>query len=211
MRKNTPVLLLVALLCVCLASCSRQGPPPVAGEGREHGTTKGTATDNPLTSAAEIQDTAPDNPFVAPPDAENANWAILTKAGIADVSVYDYDDNSFQGIWQPSQSDVRLAIQQARLHLQKLAAKENPAQQSAKEVLSKWDKYLCQAVGHTKDGRKLILLNFFPRAAVFGPDGKQMDWRHRYVEVSDGGNDFWRINYDRDTNECLNLESNGDA
>jgi hypothetical protein len=178
--------LLFALTCAAFVSCSRQETvSPSGNKSRDRSTDKA----------------ASDNPFIPSPMAENANWAILTKAELADDVNADLIP-PFQGVWQPSQSDVRLAIHAARRYLEK---------EQAKEILAKWDKYVCQAVGHTRNGKRLIHLNFFPRDEFLGTGEDPMTWRHHYVVVDDGGNDFWQIDYDCDANVCLDFEANGYA
>jgi hypothetical protein len=126
----------------------------------------------------------------------------------------------FQGVWQPSQSEVRAAIQRAREHMVAERAEAERTRKDGRgngergyseEILAKWDKYVCQAVGHRKGGRKLIHLNFLPRDEFSNPGQDPTTWRHHYVVVFDGGTDFWQCDYDCDTHECLNFEANGVA
>jgi hypothetical protein len=196
--------LLSALACGVFASCSQKDTAgPSVADDQNRGT----------------DEAASDNPFTSSPTAENANWATLTKADLTNDVNADLIP-PFKGVWQPSQSDVRLAIQGARRFLEREQAKEVPADQgarhrfekdAAKEILTKWDKYVCQAVGHTRDSKRLIHLNFFPRKALSEEKEDPTAWRRHFFIVYDGGSDYWQIDYDCNASECLYFEPNGDA
>ena len=157
--KSIPVLLSV-LAAAIFASCSREDKvAPRALDDQNRST----------------RQAAPQKPPVVPSVQENQNWAILAKTDF------------FQGIWQPSESVVSHAIHDARQYLEKLKKTTSSDDERKKigEILAGWDKYLCQVVGHTKNGKKLIHLNFFPKRTIAEDLGK--DWRRRYIMVDDGG------------------------
>jgi len=195
MTRTIPILLLT-LTCATFVSCSRQ----------DHVTPSDDGSQNRGASEA-----TPQKPRVGTPAPENQNWTVLTKADL----LGDYDGDYFQGIWQPSDSDVRQAIQEARPYLENLkkATSGDYERQRIEEVLAGWDQYECQVIGHTKDGRKLIFLSFFPKTDVEEATGQESAsrWRHHYHWVYDGGTDYWQIEYDCKTKTILHFATNGDA
>ncbi len=155
-------------------------------------------------------ETTPQNPFVATPQG-NHTWTILTKTDLLDEESNPYD---LQGIWEPSESEVVCAIHDVRPYLEKLKKAADIRKVSAEtsqgrigEILTNWDTYLCQAVGHVKDGKKLIHLNFFRLEEDESPTG----WRKHYYDACDGGAWFWRIEYDCNAKTFSDFETNGDA
>jgi hypothetical protein len=148
----------------------------------------------------------PQKPPAAPIAKENPVWVILTKTDLSDKRT-----NEFQGIWQPSESDIPHILQEARAHLEKLKKTSSEYERGRiATILSGWDKSACQVVGHVKDGKKLVHLNFFPKD--FPKDDEDCSgWQHRYIVVFDGGADFWQIDYDNEAKVFLDFWSNGDA
>jgi hypothetical protein len=138
---------------------------------------------------------ARDNPS-QPKAPADRNWVILAEAPL---------DAGLE-VWRPTESDVPRIIQDIRPYLEK--ERKTTDSDSMKEeigkILAQWDQYACQVVGITRDGKKLVHFNFFPKDE-FG------DWRRHYIEVNDGGADFWRIEYDCKTTSFLNFVSNGYA
>ena len=190
--RSIPILFALLAGTVCV-SCSRDDAAQKAGPGQTRTTSRATSQ----------------KPVARNTD-ENQNWVILTEA---DLFGDEYAEN-LEGIWQPSESEVVRAIRDVRPYLRGLqktvanGAKPSPESIEGRigEILANWDKYLCQAVGHTKDGKKLIHLNFF-RPEEYDP----LPWRNHYYFVFDGGASFWRIEYDCGTNTFLDFETNGDA
>jgi hypothetical protein len=194
--KRIPILF--ALLAgTMFASCSRENSvAPAANDDQNRGTSQAT----------------PQKPSGADP-TEERKWAILTKADFPDEDSNPYD---FKGIWEPSQSEVVAAIQAIRPYLAKQKKAPSPAtgqvpadggRKKIDDIVGNWDKYVCQAVGHTKSGKKLIHLNFFPKEDV----GDSTNWLHRYVYGDDGGTWYWRIEYDCEAKTFSEFETNGDA
>jgi hypothetical protein len=137
-------------------------------------------------------------------------WAILSKA---DLSIGPWRERS-KGVWQPSKSQVTQVIQGVRPYLKKLKATTSLdwQRQQIDDVLVGWDKYVCQVVAYSEKGKKRIHLNFISEGAVdetLDPEGR--DWRHSYLQVDDGGANFWRIEYDFDAGVYLGFECNGEA
>ncbi len=189
--KSIPILLF-ALAGAIFASCSRE--EPAAPRGKED--------QNRNTSEATLQ-----KPPVATSARENQNWTILSETDVRNSA--SVRDSTFQGIWQPSESDVLRAINEARLYLEKRkkTASSDYERKRIGDALARWDKYLCQAIGHTKEGKKLIHLNFFIN--VFPRE--TFDWRHgyiRYLRAIGDGAMFWRIEYDYKAMEFLDFHAN---
>jgi len=151
------------------------------------------------------------NPLVSGTQ-ENQNWVILAKTDFS-------QECGFEGIWEPPKSEVPHIIQETRLYLKKLekTISEDSEREKIREILAKWDDYKCQVVGHNKDGKRLVHLNFIiPQKLPDIPQNNlsekfNSDWRHYYIVVCDGGASYWRIDYDFKEMQFLNLEINHDA
>jgi hypothetical protein len=189
--KNIPILLF-ALAGAIFASCSHEGTvAPRAHEKRNTGTSQAI----------------PRKPSVATPAEENRNWAILNEPDMRGIPF----PLQLQGIWQPSESDVARVIQEARRHLEKLkkTAPTDYERRRTADILARWDEYLCQVIGHTEQGKRLVLLNFLSKEEVSQMRGS--DWRHRYILIIDGGSAFWQIEYDFGTKEFSRFHVNMEA
>jgi hypothetical protein len=135
--------------------------------------------------------------------SEHQDWAVLTDS---DLSKRECEIFCFQKRWNPSESDVPYVLQQARLYVEtrnKTSSSSDDREKIA-GILARWDKYACQVIGYTKDGKKLIRLNFFV------PEKEFRNWRHRYVVVADGGANFWQVDYDIEAHAFLNFGYHGD-
>jgi hypothetical protein len=137
-----------------------------------------------------------------PEENQNQGTSQATLQNLVILSKTELRDSAFQGIWQPTESDVRRIIQEAHLCVEKLkkTASSNHERKQIGEVLATWDKYYCQAIGHTKDGKKLIHLNFFLH--VFPDEMIGTDWRHYYINQFGGS---WRIEYDGEAKKFLDF------
>ncbi len=210
--KIAPILLFSLAIAV-FASCARE--EPVASPAQENQVSSSDDRTTQNTSAEPVDSSI----------QKKLNWVILTKTDLSNEG-----STGFQGIWQPSEADMHRVIQEARLYLEKLkkTTSSDDERENIGKILAGWDKYLCQAVGHTRNGKKLIHLNFFPNERASEEWKKQMkeivskvrnkqlpndvlDWRHCYVVVCDGGAYYWRIEYDPQAKVFLNFETNGEA
>jgi hypothetical protein len=63
-----------------------------------------------------------------------------------------------------------------------------------------------QYLGVTRQGKKVIYLNSFPRAVA---ESAHLDWRTKALVICDGGAAFWGVEFDPDDNTFHNLEFNG--
>jgi hypothetical protein len=144
--------------------------------------------------------------FVANPvpgETPEPRWAILAKV----------DNSEFKGVWQPTEAQVRQSLKGVHSHLGKLKTTTSWKWEQEKigEILVGWDKYVCQAVGYTVNGKKRIHLNYFPEYETDGIHADNTDWRRDYMTVFDGGADFWRVDYDCETGDYEDFSCNGDA
>jgi hypothetical protein len=189
--RSTPILF--ALLAgTVFVSCSREEPvAPRVRKDQDRNTSQTTSKRSSL----------------AAPDQDGRRWAILSEADLAKAD----GGNHFRGVWQPSESEVPRIIQEARLYLGALkkTASSDDERKRIGEALAGWDHYLCQAVGHTKEGKRLIHLNFFldvfPREVL---SEAEIGWHHHYSEMFGDGAACWRTEYDYEANEFLDFYVN---
>jgi hypothetical protein len=77
-------------------------------------------------------------------------------------------------------------------------------------VRSYYDKQKRQYIGVTIRGKRLLLVSF-----IYGPgiyhDQTMDQWKHLWIEVLDGGDNFWRVLYDPATGKFSGWECNGYA
>ncbi len=85
------------------------------------------------------------------------------------------------------------------------AAIHNFTEVSQPEIFTRLHKYGRQYFGIIVKGRKRIYCNFFMNPKEFPSRFS------RFVLVLDGGNDYFRIEYDVDSKTCLNFLPNGSA
>ena len=161
-------------------------------------------------------------------ERDTVTWAIISAPPKEDI--YTQGSAIFQGMWSPEKSDVPAVINAAFAYLKTYTdAAENPNAgdparpslkdyriQTVAEILAFQPKYACQIVGYTtKDGKKMIHLNFFPRLEYgfteFLPGTTELAWHTRYVEVMDGGSRFWQIDYDPASRTFSDFKANGPA
>lgn len=97
--------------------------------------------------------------------------------------------------WTPAESDIAQAMPQIKAFL----AKQAPS------IASSLQEYRCQYFGVVVDGKKRIYCNFFRRGSW------DEYWRIEPVFVLDGGDDFFQLEYDVKSKQCLNFTVNGEA
>jgi len=210
--RRTISILLAALICTVLASCSHEEAGPSAksqdGSRSEAVVQKqlGDAPAQPSATAVSEQKTAS-----ASPAQQNENWTILNRSDLSN----QFEKDFLEGVWEPSESDVSRAIQGVRPCLEKLEKTTLPKRdrERIEDILAESDGYYaCQAYGQTKDGKKLIHLSFFPKSFIrSSKEIEGSDWRHDLQTAVDGGTAFWRIDYDRQTNAYSGFDTNLDA
>jgi hypothetical protein len=103
-------------------------------------------------------------------------------------------------------------VEEAEARLPKFLRQQGHAQH-AKEL----SKYLRQYVGFTLAGRRLIFLNAFSASdedfvscpAEQRPGCRGPDWRTEGIAVMDGGERVWKVEYDPQSGQFLDLRFNG--
>ena len=113
------------------------------------------------------------------------------------------------GIWTPTPEEVHKALLSIQSILERPGTTDDYSMTDIKMILKHTKEYRVQFLGAIRDGKKVIWCNFFP-APRGGRDDFQ-DWKQEKVKVEDGGFWFWHIDYDLNTNKCLEFHSNGVA
>lgn len=115
--------------------------------------------------------------------------------------------------WTPTPHDVENAEKSISLTLVRM--KNDPActeylRSEIQKIIVELPTYRRQYFGLVIDGKKKVFCNFFPGSSQERSDSFP-NWKIDYVEVCDGGCDFWSIFYDLETGSCEHLEVNGYA
>ena len=113
------------------------------------------------------------------------------------------------GEWMPTPAQAQRAFARIQTFLQK----PDPSDQRSKAIdaiVSKQTGYRVQFFGARRNGKDIIVCNFFPTRTATGTDSFSY-WREQQVVVDDGGFHFWRIEYDPATDACRDFQVNGDA
>ncbi|MFH1061497.1 MAG: hypothetical protein V1747_01255 [Candidatus Omnitrophota bacterium] len=76
---------------------------------------------------------------------------------------------------------------------------------SAEEILNEITEYRVQFKGILKQGRTIIYCNFFHIS------DRDLDWQEVFVTGLDGGYLYWQIEYDLESEQCINFSVNGGA
>ena len=136
------------------------------------------------------------------------------------------DDARVVSHWMPSQEQVAALERELRAALEGLrgspAGIADPSSSHSLDrfaylsgelggILERLDQYRRQYAGITlRDGRRRILVNCFPAAT--SPETDQFaDWKGRWVSVLDGGNSYWRIQYEVGSGRFFEFDVNGYA
>ena len=124
---------------------------------------------------------------------ELINGAVLPTSGNHYVP-YSIDGRPTGG-WRPSRATIEKAEPVILEYIK----------DSDQEIFEHLDQYRCQYFGIIVDGRKRIYCNFF-----WYTENKK-DWRTRPIVVMDGGNWYFQLEYDVETDRCLNFAVNGES
>ena len=130
---------------------------------------------------------------------------IITENGFSEFR-YLFDSAS-TSYWEPSIDDISNVEKCIREFLD--SAQLNPKldtyqKQSAVFILDNLEKYRRQYVGFVVDGEKRIWCNLF-----YDADDSFYDWQHIPVDLDDGGNRYWQIEYSLPRDECLHFVVHG--
>jgi hypothetical protein len=104
------------------------------------------------------------------------------------------NDGKPEEVWQPSEA----AVKKAEPEILEFIKKNNPG------IFKNIAKYRCQYIGITVKGKKRIYCNFFRY-------DDQAGWKKSMIIVDDGGDNYFQLEYDLDTEKCLNWKVNGEA
>jgi len=97
--------------------------------------------------------------------------------------------------WTPSKSDVAGAFPKIQVFLES----------EAPSIAARLAQYRCQYFGIIVEGKKRIYCNFFRR------DGGIANWKSEPLFVLDGGEWYFQLEYDLESEKCLDLRINGVA
>ena len=129
-------------------------------------------------------------------------WAVFPERSAEQLGLGTWaaPEADLDGYWSPSEEDI--------LNLEgKLDSflRENADQfKRQPPVWEQLDQYKRQYVGVVVNGKQIIHGNFFCNDAG-------MDWKKDWVFVMDGGDCFFQLQYDVESETFLNLSVNGEA
>lgn len=130
--------------------------------------------------------------------------------------------DSIQGYWQPTRADIdrieaslRPTLERGLKHPE--AVVDPPADEDARsniplqisEVLGSYARYRRQYVGIVVGTARRVLVSSFLEPTPATPEFP--DWTTRWVDVDDGGTEFWRIEYDVASGRFSGFEVNASA
>lgn len=101
--------------------------------------------------------------------------------------------SSVDGYWFPSRSEVL----EAEKRLPDFFAKAKKRPKGGLETFNR------QYMGIVVQGRKILYISFFSKTSI------DMDWKREPAKVFDGGDIFWRIEYDPESGTFSNYQANG--
>lgn len=175
--------------------------------------TTGTTPENTPIETPEQTESSPTAAPQTPQSSENTfvetaeyTGVIISKDGAAEFSyLFDEATNTF---WEASADDVSKAEACIRQYL--LSLEDNPELDTYQKeniafILENLKEYRRQYVGIEVDGEKRIWCN------AFLGDFSFLNWERVPVDVDDGGNRFWQIEYDLLRDECVNFYVHGEA
>jgi hypothetical protein len=170
----------------------------------------------PENTPVETRERAESSPTDAPATPKSPGNILVETPGYTGVIVsengasefgYLFDEDSTR-FWEPSVDDVSKAeacIRQFLLSLQDDLKLDTYQKEKVAFILQNLEEYRRQYVGIEVDGEKRIWCNAFFRDYSFP------NWERVPVDVDDGGNRFWQIEYDVLKDECINFYVHGEA
>ncbi len=117
---------------------------------------------------------------------------------ILENQVNDYGPKSK---WVPLNSQTSAVLEQVYTFLKKTFLLD-PENKNIEFLYKNFHRYCVQFVGTDIKGRPAIHCNFYLAGKNFGFK------RDEYVFNFKGGNTFWRVDYDINSGECMNLKIN---
>ena len=132
-----------------------------------------------------------------------AEAVIVPAAAAKEMPGFD----SFSGHWTPSATDIQQLEERLAAFLRSEAIRPGGQRPHVAEVSRRIREYRRQYVGVIAEGKRLVLLNAFPKRdaeSEFYPN-----WRREFVAVSDGGASYWKVFYDPQRKRFESLAING--
>ena len=142
--------------------------------------------DIPLTATAK-----------SPTAVANQNWVIVTKEQAEETGIASWLVES-DGFWAPSADDI-FKLEEG---LAEYLSQNSSYFYRQPPVWERLDEYQRQYIGLERGGRQIIYGNFFC-------NNLGMDWRKKLVIVDDGGDCFFQIEYDVESEVFIKLLVNG--
>ena len=131
----------------------------------------------------------------SPTAVANQNRVIVTKEQAEEIASWL---GGVGGFWTPSVDDIIKLEEKIAEYLS-----QNPSQfYSQPPVWERLDEYQRQYIGFERGGRQIIYGNFFC-------NNLGMDWRKKLVIVDDGGDCFFQVEYDVESEMFIKLLVNG--
>jgi hypothetical protein len=112
------------------------------------------------------------------------------------------------GDWAPTVEATQRALKAIQSFLERPTSGDQRSREEIKYTLENTRRYRVQFVGLIRQKRTVVWCNFFPAPGT-GEIDEFKDWKHRVVNVSDGGYWYWQIDYDLITGRCLHFWANG--
>ena len=135
----------------------------------------------------------------SPTAMANQNWMIVTKEYAEEMRVASWLVES-DGYWTPSKDDILKLEGGIAGYLSQnsnLFYRQPPAWE-------RLDEYQRQYIGLERGGRKIIYGNYFCNS-------EGINWRQELVIVEDGGECFFHVEYDVESELFIKLMVNGEA
>lgn len=130
---------------------------------------------------------------------ENQNWVILPGVSAEEVEMATWLFGS-DDFWTPSEDDISAIEEKITDYL-----KENAEQfYWQPPVWQQLEAYQRQYIGLVRDGRQIILGNYFC-------DSGSKNWRRDLVFAIDGGECYFQVEYDVEVGIFIMLQINGES
>jgi hypothetical protein len=155
--------------------------------------------DEPLSTDATLTATkaAIESPTVT--EAASRNWVIIEKRRAEELGVASWLSQS-EGFWTPSTDDILELEMKIGEYLH-----ENSGQfHRQPSIWERLDEYRRQYVGYEIGGKRIIHGNFFCSY-------EDVDWQRQFVMALDGGECYFQVDYDVESESFIRLRVHGEA
>ena len=133
----------------------------------------------------------------SPTVIENENWVIITKERAEEMRVASWLVES-DSLWTPSDDDILKLEEKIAGYL----SQNSNAFYRQPPVWERLDEYQRQYIGLEREDRQIIYGNYFC-------DSGRVNWREKLVIVEDGGDCFFQVEYDVESEVFIKLQVNG--